>query len=120
MLLEAEETLSRKRNWSMESTYIKDILRLHNVERLDRSRIASSLGVSYSTVTRTLDRVEGVDLDWLLKLEASELDNLIYPVRLGPKVKTVLDYDTLENCLNELKRLTIPQSLDQRAEIFGP
>ena len=96
----------------MESTYIKDILRLHHVERLDRSRIASSLGVSYSTVTRTLDRVEGVDLDWLLKLEASELDNLIYPVRPGPKVKTVLDYDTLDNCLNELKRLTIQQSLD--------
>ena len=71
-------------------------------------------------MTRTLDRVEGVGIDWILKLESSELDNLIYPVRPGPKVKTVLDYDTLENCLNELKRLTIPQSLDQRAEIFGP
>lgn len=95
----------------METTYIKEILRLHHVENLDRSRIASSLGVSYSTVTRTLERIEGADIDQLLKLEGSELENAIYPIRPGPKVKIELDYETLEYCLRELKRRGVTKQL---------
>ena len=42
----------------METRYLREILGLHYREGIERTAIASSLGISYTTVTRTLRKAE--------------------------------------------------------------
>ena len=74
----------------METRYLREVLSLHYLENLERTRMASSLGVSYTTVTRTLRKAEANGGNELLSLEDSELAALLYPVRPGPTTRAAL------------------------------
>ena len=95
----------------METRYLREILRLHYQENLERTRIASSLGVSYATVTRTLAKAEANGGQELLSLEDSELAALLYPVRPGPKARAELTKAELERITRELSRRGVTRQL---------
>ncbi len=67
----------------METRYLREILRLHCREGIERTAIASSLGPSYTTVTRTLHKAEANGGEELEALADPELEALFYPARPG-------------------------------------
>ena len=95
----------------METRYLREILRLHYQEKLERTPIASSLGISYTTVTRTLHKAEANGGEELLTLADPELEALFYPVRPGPKARVELSEAELDRILGELKRRGVTRQL---------
>ena len=71
----------------METRYLGEILRLHYREGIERTAIASSLGISYTTVTRTLRKAEANGGEEIEALADPELEALFYPARPGPKTR---------------------------------
>ena len=95
----------------METRYLREILRLHYREGIERTAIASSLGISYTTVTRTLRKAEANGGEELEALADPELEALFYPARPGPKTRVELTEAELGKILRELKRRGVTRQL---------